>query len=96
MPGAMSISHIPMVSGEEYAVESDVNQLAMRCGIFGALRDGSPDAGWFNLNYQKRWSLELVLHRYPQADRKGKEYAHRTIKALENGTYWDTGRAYDS
>lgn len=96
MSGAFSISHIPQVKGDYYEIESDVNQLAMRCGLFGALRDGAPDSKWYNLSNQKKWSLELIAHRYPQAGREGQERAKRTIAALEDNTYWDTGNKYDS
>lgn len=94
MPGSFSISHIPQVKGDFYEMESEVGQIMMRAGLPGANNYGSMDAGWFKPIYHERANLELLLHRFADADRESKARARKSIRAIENKTYWDTGKSY--
>jgi len=91
MPGAMSIHHIPKAQG-------DIGEIHAREGLFGSMRDEQPDpkSPWFEQRRHDACRVEMLLHRYPDADRAGKEYCRKTINALENNIYWDTGRPCDS
>lgn len=94
MSGAYSVKHIPQVNGEHYEVESDVNQIFMRSGLPGANNYGSPDSNWFNQRLHDKCNLELLLHRYVDADKEGKDRARKTIQCIEGNLYFDTGKPY--